>query len=87
LKRLTYHDRATSITVKDAGIGIAVSEQSRIFDRFDRINSDRSRETGGTGLGLAIAQTIAHLHNGQIVVKREIGQGSIFTVNLSCFPQ
>lgn len=79
---LATHDRTASITVQDTGIGIAPDEQTRIFDRFYRVDTDRSRKTGGTGLGLAIAQTIAHLHKGQINVKSEIGQGSLLTVDL-----
>jgi signal transduction histidine kinase len=81
---LTSTDRIASMTVEDTGIGIAAHEQSRIFDRFYRVDTDRSRKTGGTGLGLAIAQTIAHLHKGQITVKSEIGQGSVFIVELPC---
>jgi len=79
---LATHDRSAMITVKDTGIGIPAEEHSRIFERFYRVNSDRSRKTGGTGLGLAIAQAIVHRHQGQIVVKSEVDQGSIFTVRL-----
>jgi signal transduction histidine kinase len=70
------------IQVEDTGIGIAPSDQSRIFDRFYRVNSDRSRHTGGAGLGLAIAKAIAQSHNGSIQVKSELGNGSTFTVRL-----
>lgn len=79
---LDSHDHMTSIRVQDTGIGIAPSEQPRIFDRFYRVESDRSRKTGGTGLGLAIAQTITYLHKGHLVVKSDTGQGSLFTVHL-----
>jgi two-component system, OmpR family, Ni(II)-sensor and/or redox sensor kinase NrsS len=79
---LESHDRAASIAVKDTGIGIAPSEHTRIFDRFYRVDSDRSRKTGGTGLGLAIAQAIAHVHQGSIQVQSELGQGSILTLRL-----
>jgi two-component Ni(II)/redox sensor kinase NrsS len=77
---LAVPDRAATITVKDTGIGILAEEQSRIFERFYRVNSDRSRKTGGTGLGLAIAQAIAQRHQGQITVKSEAGRGSVFTI-------
>lgn len=63
-------------------MGIAASEQKQIFDRFYRVNSDRSRQTGGAGLGLAIANAIALAHQGTIEVQSELGQGSIFTVKL-----
>ena len=79
---LESHDRTASITVKDTGIGIAPNEQTRIFERFYRVNSDRSRKTGGTGLGLAIAQAIAHVHQGSIQVQSELGQGSTLTLRL-----
>ncbi|MBE7384934.1 MAG: two-component sensor histidine kinase [Leptolyngbya sp. SIO1E4] len=82
LVSLGAHDRSAIITVKDTGIGIPVSEQSRIFERFYRVNSDRSRKTGGTGLGLAIARVIAHRHHGQLTVESEVGQGSLFKIHL-----
>ncbi len=70
------------IEVKDTGIGIAPQEQQAIFDRFYRINSDRSRNTGGAGLGLTLAQAIVETHNGQIQVHSQLGLGSSFSV---CF--
>lgn len=70
------------IEVKDTGIGIASHEQKRIFDRFYRVNSDRSRRTGGSGLGLAIAQAIVQAHGGSIQVQSQIGKGSTFIVHL-----
>jgi two-component system, OmpR family, Ni(II)-sensor and/or redox sensor kinase NrsS len=84
---LTSHDRTAIIYVKDTGIGIAPGEQTRIFERFYRIESDRSRKTGGTGLGLAIAQSIAHFHKGRLTVKSNPGQGSQFTVHLPYLQQ
>lgn len=77
---LAARDRSATITVKDTGIGIPVEAQSRIFERFYRVNSDRSRKTGGTGLGLAIAQAIAQRHGSQIVVDSQPQQGSCFTL-------
>ncbi len=79
---LSVHDRFAVISVKDTGIGIPTTEQNRIFDRFYRVDGDRSRKTGGTGLGLAIAQTIAHIHKGHLEVKSYVGQGSLFTLHL-----
>lgn len=71
------------IQVRDTGVGIARSEQQKIFNRFHRVNSDRSRKTGGSGLGLAIAQAIAKAHNGSLSVHSELGKGSIFSLKLS----
>ncbi|WP_026733666.1 two-component system sensor histidine kinase RppB [Fischerella sp. PCC 9605] len=79
LERSTHQ---AAIAVKDTGIGIAANEQKRIFDRFYRVNSDRSRSTGGAGLGLAIAQAIVQAHGGYIQVQSELGKGSTFIVRL-----
>jgi len=70
------------IHIKDTGIGISPEDQTRIFNRFYRVNSDRSRTTGGAGLGLAIAEAIVKNHNGQIHLQSELGKGSIFTIRL-----
>jgi len=74
-------DRAT-IQIQDTGIGIDPKHQARIFDRFYRINDDRSRDTGGSGLGLAIASAIAQAHQGSIQVQSQVGQGSCFIIQL-----
>jgi two-component system, OmpR family, Ni(II)-sensor and/or redox sensor kinase NrsS len=84
LVSLDARDHMAIIAVKDTGIGIPPTEQSRIFERFYRVDSDRSRKTGGTRLGLAIAQAIVQRHQGQLSVDSEIGQGSLFTVSLPC---
>ena len=77
---LVARDRSAKITVKDTGIGIPAEAQSRIFERFYRVNGDRSRKTGGTGLGLAIAQAIAQRHGSQIVVDSHPQKGSCFSL-------
>lgn len=70
------------IEVRDTGIGITPEEQTRIFERFYRVNSDRSRNTGGAGLGLAIAEAIVQAHHGSLQVQSELGKGSTFTFQL-----
>jgi signal transduction histidine kinase len=80
----TLRDREAIIQVQDTGIGIPIADQKRIFDRFYRVNSDRSRHTGGSGLGLAIAQAIVQAHGGSIQVKSELSKGSTFTLKLPC---
>ncbi len=84
---LESSDRFAFITVKDTGTGIAPEEQNRIFERFYRIDSARSRKTGGTGLGLAIARAIVHHHQGHLTVKSELRVGSLFTIHLPCLHQ
>ena len=79
---LDRHEHYAVIQIVDTGIGIAPEHQARIFDRFYRVNSDRSRQSGGAGLGLAIAQAIAQAHHGSIQVQSELGRGSTFTVRL-----
>jgi signal transduction histidine kinase len=70
------------LRVADNGIGIPLAAQARVFERFFRVNKDRSRETGGTGLGLSIVKHIADLHGGHVGVQSELGEGSVFTVRL-----
>ena len=79
---LNRSDHYALIQIQDTGIGIAKSEQKRIFDRFYRVSSDRSRGTGGSGLGLAIAMAITKAHNGSLQVQSELGKGSTFTIRL-----
>ncbi|MFB8791089.1 MAG: two-component system sensor histidine kinase RppB [Potamolinea sp.] len=76
-------DKEALIQVQDTGIGIAPAEQARIFDRFYRVQSDRSRTSGGSGLGLAITMVIVQSHHGSIQVQSELGKGSTFTIRLS----
>lgn len=70
------------VEVEDDGIGIATSEQVRIFERFYRVDKARSKELGGTGLGLAIVKHIAQLHDGVVEVDSSLSNGSLFRVIL-----
>ena len=72
----------TVISVKDTGIGIPQADQSRIFERFYRVNKARSREVGGTGLGLSLVRHAIERGNGSIEVDSTVGQGTEFTVHL-----
>ena len=72
------------ITVSDQGIGISLENQSRIFERFYRVDPARSRTTGGTGLGLAIVKHVCENHGGEVSLWSVQGQGSTFTLK---FPQ
>jgi signal transduction histidine kinase len=73
---------AAIIEVRDTGVGIGPDDLPRIFDRFYRVSSDRSRRTGGAGLGLSIARWLASLHDGEITVESSLGSGSTFRVIL-----
>ena len=68
------------ITVSDTGIGIPEESQSRVFERFYRVEKGRARKNGGTGLGLAIVKHIAVLYGGRVTLESEPGKGSVFTV-------
>ncbi len=71
-----------TLSVEDNGTGIPESAQSRIFERFYRIDRSRSQEPKGTGLGLAIVKHIALLYNGDVSVKSTLGVGTIIRVTL-----
>lgn len=75
-------DGFIQVDVSDTGIGMAEEHLSRIFERFYRVDSARSREMGGTGLGLAIVKHIIQALKGRIAVKSQIGKGSTFSVFL-----
>lgn len=80
--KLEREGEAAVISVQDSGIGIPMEEQSKIFERFYRIDKARSRAQGGIGLGLAIAQWIVTQHHGSIKVESAPGAGTIFRVEL-----
>lgn len=79
---LDRNEHQALVQVQDTGIGIAPEHQQRIFDRFYRISSDRSRGSGGAGLGLAIASAIVQSHHGSLQVQSDLGKGSTFTIRL-----
>jgi len=70
------------VAVADSGTGIPAREVKRIFDRFSRVDTGRSRAAGGFGLGLAIVKAIAEAHRGSIQVRSNVGKGSVFKLRL-----
>jgi heavy metal sensor kinase len=75
-------DGTVVFEVEDTGCGIPKEHLENIFERFYRVDSGRSRETGGYGLGLAIARQAVRKNGGRIEVESEPGQGSIFRIIL-----
>ena len=75
-------DSHCKVIIEDTGIGMPKEEQSRIFERFYRIDKARSRAIGGTGLGLSIVKDNIDLMSGTIYVESEIGKGSKFVITL-----
>ena len=75
-------DEEVLISVSDAGLGIPLREQQRIFERFQRVDNSVARRTQGAGLGLYICKAIVEAHGGRIWVASELGHGSTFFFSL-----
>ena len=73
----------TSVTVRDTGIGIPQSEQSRVFERFYRVDKSHSKLVGGTGLGLAIVKHGAAYHDAEVSLESTEGKGTSITIAFS----
>ena len=80
--RVHVQDGKAVISVEDHGIGIPEEAQSRVFERFYRVEKGRARKNGGTGLGLAIVKHITQLYGGTVSLESQVGKGSTFTVIL-----
>ena len=80
--RIERINRTIRVTVQDTGIGIPIEAQARIFERFYRVDKDRSRAVGGTGLGLAIVKHILEAHNSSLSVESEPNVGTSISFDL-----
>lgn len=79
---LTRHGGTIRLEVRDYGSGIPAADLPHIFERFYRVDRDRSRKSGGSGLGLSIARRIVQAHNGTIEAVSENGKGTSMIVML-----
>lgn len=77
-----YERNEIVIAIKDTGIGIDEEHLSKIFERFYRVDTSRSRLTGGSGIGLAITKAIVEAHGGTIEVNSKVGEGTEFVIRL-----
>jgi len=87
--RCRYRRRKNKVRIEivDTGRGIPEEHRERIFDRFYRVDPDRSRKSGGTGLGLSIVRQIVQAHGEQIRVESTMGRGTRFSFELPYVPQ
>ena len=74
--------KSVTVQLSDDGIGIAPEHQPHIFDRFYRVDSSRTKETGGSGLGLSIARWIADQHGIEIALKSAVDQGTTIILRI-----
>jgi len=80
--QLSSADGRIVLVVADTGVGIAIDQQPRVFERFHRIEGVRARTHEGTGIGLALVHDLVQLHGGTIAVDSEPGRGTTFTVTM-----
>ena len=77
---ICVHVEGKTLTVSDTGIGIPAEHQSRVFERFYRVDKSHSKQSGGTGLGLSIVKHAAQYHNAELSLESQPGQGTKITV-------
>jgi two-component system phosphate regulon sensor histidine kinase PhoR len=78
----TTNETRVRLQVADSGPGIPEADRQRVFERFYRVDKDRSRESGGTGLGLSIVKHLIELHGGEVSVENRAEGGAVFTIDL-----
>jgi signal transduction histidine kinase len=75
-------EHTVSLSVTDTGIGIAASDQEKIFEDFRQLDNSPTRAYGGTGLGLSICRRLSQMLDGRLTVQSQVGKGSTFTLTL-----
>ena len=76
-----------TLTVRDTGIGIPAAEQSRVFERFYRVDKSHSKASGGTGLGLSIVKHAVQYHHGDIRLTSKPGEGTVIRITFPAAAQ
>jgi len=79
---VSRNGRGAVVSVRDTGIGIPPEYQTRVFERFFRVDKSRSKASGGTGLGLSIVKHIAQYHQGTVELRSDVGRGTTVSVIL-----
>ena len=79
--RFTPEGEGAVLAVRDTGYGIAPQHLPRITERFYRVSTSRSRESGGTGLGLSIVKHVLAMHHARLDITSEVGEGSVFSIH------
>jgi len=82
----TVDQNMNVISIRDTGPGIPSAELEKIKERFYRISSDRSRETGGSGLGLSIIDSIINIHHGKLLIESQPNEGTTVSILLKKDP-
>ena len=82
---LYQQEESAIIQIRDKGYGIPLQQQSRIFERFYRVDEARTSSTGGYGLGLSIVKTLIEGMDGSVTVRSRLSEGSVFTVTLPAY--
>jgi signal transduction histidine kinase len=79
---ITQSGEWVNVAISDTGLGIKVSDQEKLFERFFRSGDRAVQQVGGSGLGLSISKGLVELHDGELVFESEYGRGTTFTVML-----
>ena len=80
--RASFDQKFAELTIRDTGVGVPKSELPRLFERFHRIEGQKSRSFEGSGIGLALVQELVKLHSGTLRAESESGRGTAFTVSI-----
>ncbi|MGF1509930.1 MAG: sensor histidine kinase [Myxococcota bacterium] len=84
--RASASEEVVAVEVQDRGIGIPAPDMRKIFEKFYRVNNQRTTEVGGSGIGLSLVSHIVAAHGGTVTVESALGRGSTFTVRLPIAP-